>query len=296
MNSEDKSTSHLPELMFGILVMSSSGVLGRWIDFPAPIIIWLRCLFAFLPFYLFLKLTKRTTRLPSGTIGKSIVLSGVLMGAHWVTYFYALHFSTVAIGMLSLFTYPLITAFLEPIFIKTPLLKRHIPLSIIALIGVYLLVPEFSLENDQFIGILFGVGSAFIYAFRNIIVKIRIGNMGGETLMFHQVTVVMILLIPTAFMFDINWSEGLQTNWIQVTVLALFTTAFGHSLFVRSFRHFSVTSISLLSNLTPLFGILLGWIFLSELPEGNVVAGGAIILATSLVEVYLSNKDRSRNN
>jgi len=40
------------------------------------------------------------------------------MGGHWITYFYALKLSNVAIGMLSLFAYPIFTALLEPFFIK----------------------------------------------------------------------------------------------------------------------------------------------------------------------------------
>ncbi|MEQ9229748.1 MAG: EamA family transporter [Cyclobacteriaceae bacterium] len=290
---KNQSSNHLPELMFGILVMSSSGVLGRWIDLPAPVIIWLRCVIALVPFYLFLRLTGKFNRILSGSIGRSIILSGVLMGAHWVTYFYALKFSTVAIGMLSLFTYPLITAILEPIFIKTKPKTRHIPLSIIALMGLYLLVPEFSIANEQFVGILFGILSALVYSFRNIIVKIRIGKMSGELLMFHQITIVAVMLIPIAFVFKLNWNDDLATNWIPLTILALFTTAVGHSFFVRSFRFFSVTSISLLSNLTPLFGILLGWIFLSEFPQGNVLLGGVLILATTLIEIVISRKEET---
>ena len=43
------------------------------------------------------------------------------MGGHWITYFYALKFSNVAIGMLSLYTFPVMTALLEPFFIKVKL-------------------------------------------------------------------------------------------------------------------------------------------------------------------------------
>ena len=39
------------------------------------------------------------------------------MGTHWIIYFISLKLSNVAIGMLSVFTYPVITAFLEPILL-----------------------------------------------------------------------------------------------------------------------------------------------------------------------------------
>ena len=64
------------------------------------------------------------------------------MTTHWVTYFYALQWSNVAIGMLSLFTYPVITALLEPLILKTKFQKHHLILGFIVLIGVYFLAPD----------------------------------------------------------------------------------------------------------------------------------------------------------
>ena len=55
-----------------------------------------------------------------------LVVAGVFLGTHWVTYFYALQWSNVAIGMLSLFTFPVITACLEPLFLKTKFKWRHL--------------------------------------------------------------------------------------------------------------------------------------------------------------------------
>jgi drug/metabolite transporter (DMT)-like permease len=46
---------------------------------------------------------------------------GVAMGAHWVTYFQSLQLSTVAIGILPLRTYPVMTAVVEPMLVREPL-------------------------------------------------------------------------------------------------------------------------------------------------------------------------------
>ena len=37
-------------------------------------------------------------------------------GNDWVSYFYAMQVSSVAIGVVALYTYPVITVFLEPLF------------------------------------------------------------------------------------------------------------------------------------------------------------------------------------
>ena len=67
------------------------------------------------------------------------------MVAHWVTYFYALKLSNVAIGMLSMFTFPVMTALLEPFFTKQKINSIHIALALLVLIGIYFLVPDFSI-------------------------------------------------------------------------------------------------------------------------------------------------------
>ena len=109
----------------------------------------------------------------------TVFLSGVLMGVHWITYFIALKLSSVAIGMLSVFTYPIITTFLEPLMLKSKFKKSNLLLGLMVLVGIYFLAPEFSLENDQFKAIGFGVFSALCYSIRNIYMKSKSNEYEG---------------------------------------------------------------------------------------------------------------------
>jgi len=284
-------SNHFLQLLLGIFVMSSSGVLGKYITLPPPTIIWIRCVIACIALYIFFRLTNRPAPFITGRTRLTIIISGILLASHWTTYFYALQYSTVAIGMLSLFTYPVISILIEPVFLKTKFLWHHLPVSLIAFFGVYLLIPEFSLENEYTVGILFGFSSSLLYAFRNILLKQKIRELSGEVLMYYQMMTVVSIMWPALFLVSgSNWQSELTINWHSLLILGVFTSAFGHSLFVRSMAHFSVSTISILSNLTPLFGILLGLIFLNEVPEGNVVAGGCCILLTAMIEVWMHGR------
>ena len=128
---------------------------------------------------------------------------GLLLGAHWITYFYALKLSNVAIGLLSLFTFPAITAILEPIILKTKLLKSHIALGLLILVGIYFLVPEFNIENTYFKAVGFGVLSAFCFSIRNIIMKSKVEHYNGSILMVNQLLIVSIFLCPFFFILKI---------------------------------------------------------------------------------------------
>ena len=168
-------------------------------------------------------------RLDEGRDRKTVLLGGLLLGLHWVTYFYSLRLSNVAIGMLSLFTYPAITAILEPLFLKTRILKIHLILSILVLVGIYFLVPDFDIKNDDFKAVGFGLFSALCYAIRNIIMKTKINYYDGSLLMAYQLLVVTIALSPFAFFLD----TSSVIEYLPATVLlALLTTAIGHTLFL----------------------------------------------------------------
>ena len=280
--SERKITSLGPilEINLAMLFISTSGVLGRYIDLPPAVTIGIRAFGAMLLLGIFVawkgfsfKLARKDT--------VAIVLSGVLMGMHWITYFYALQLSNVAIGMLSLFTYPVMTSFLEPIFLKTKFSKMHLLLGLLVLLGVYFLAPEFSTDNNDFLAILIGLVSALCYALRNLLVKTKITTYNGSVVMWYQTLVIAVMLIPAYFLFD---TSGFVSQLPYIGILALVTTALGHTLFLFSFKYFSVTTASLMSSAQPIYGIILGILFLGEVPGIRTVIGGALILVSVLVE------------
>jgi drug/metabolite transporter (DMT)-like permease len=157
-----------------MLLISTSGVLGRYISMPPQLTIFWRALLAALFLFVFCKLRKISMKINWKKDGVSLFFGGLFMGLHWVTYFYALQLSNVAIGMLSIFTYPVITTFLEPLLLKTKFEKTHVLLGFLVLIGIYFLVPEFDLSNQHTKAVGFGVFSALCYSLRNIIMKNRL--------------------------------------------------------------------------------------------------------------------------
>ncbi|SMD37078.1 EamA domain-containing membrane protein RarD [Reichenbachiella faecimaris] len=288
MNS---TTSHFPKLIVAIVVMSTSGVLARAMDISPELAIWLRSVIAAMALGLVLKFMKLPLWIKEAKALTVVVFSTILFGLHWVSYFYALYYSSVAIGMLSLFTYPVFTAILEPIIVKSKPKLIDIALSFVAFFGVFFLVPDFDLTNDVTLGVVIGVCSALTYSLRNIMLKLHVQHHSGITLMFMQVIGLSVLLSPIFFLGDMGVQlDMIAIDWWKLLTLGLLTTAIGHTLFVVSFKNFSITVISILSTLTPLIGIGLGFLFLDELPQGNVWIGGFLISVAVLVESVKSAK------
>ncbi|MCB4807600.1 DMT family transporter [Tamlana sp. 62-3] len=274
-------------LLLSTLLLSTSGPLGKFINLDPPVIIWSRCILASVCLFIYYSIKKVNLKLGSKKDYITLTISALFFAAHLITYFYALKLSNVAIGMLSLFTYPMITALIEPIFIKVKFDPVYILLSLIVLLGLYILSPEFSIENTYFEAILFGLLSALIYALRNIISKKLISKYSGKSIMFNQLVVISIVLFPVVFLFD---TQNISTQYPYLIMLALITTAIGHTMLVSSFKHFSVSTASIISSLQPIFGILLAFIFLNEKPNINTYIGGSLILLTVIIESIRSRK------
>jgi len=278
---EKSHSKHLTELILATLFISTSGVLGRYIDVPAPVLAWARAFIAFFLLWAFCRLKNIDLKIKTNKDRRAFLIGGVFMSLHWISYFYALKLSNVALGMLSLYTFPVITALLEPLFMKTPFNKIHVFLGVLVLIGVYILAPDFNLESQHVQGILLGIFSALCYAIRILIMKQQVSKYHGSMLMFYQLLIISVFLAPSLFFME---TSGLKSQFPFVLLLALITTAIGHTMMVLSFKYFAVSTASIISSVQPVFGIILGVIFLAEIPNLNTFIGGFLILTTVVIE------------
>jgi drug/metabolite transporter (DMT)-like permease len=284
---ENSHIKNISGLLLATLFISTSGVLGKHIAMPSEVIIWFRASLAMVFLYMYCSYKKIDLKIKSTKDYKPFFISGVLMALHWVTYFYALKLSNVALGVLSLYTFPIMIALLEPLFFKVKFNPIYILLGLMVMTGLYILTPEFNIESSHVKGILFGVFSAFCYALRVLILKQHVANYNGTMLMFYQTLITTVLLVPTLFFMDIS---GLELQFPYLILLALLTTAVGHSLMLHSLKFFSASTASIISSLQPIFGIILAFFFLKEIPTINTFFGGSLILLTVVIESIRSKK------
>ena len=260
---------------------------------PVPLIIFMRVLLAGVILFLYCRYKRFDLSIRKEDL-RTILLGGIFLGIHWVTYFYALKLSNVAIALLSLYTFPAMTAILDPVFNKSRLEGIHLLLGVMILFGIYLLVPYFSFQSNYFIAVCFGLVSALSYAIRNILIKPKTKHYNQSVLMFSQLLVITVALLPVLFFFN---TTGVIEYFPATLTLALLTTAIGHTLFIQSLNYFSTTSASLMSSMSPVYGILLAAIFLDEYPNLITVLGGFVIVSTVVIEALrVKNVDKKSKN
>jgi len=96
-----------------------------------------------------------------------------------------------------------------------------------------------------------------------------------------------VILAPVLFVMD---SSNITTQYPFVIVLALLTTAIGHTIFINSLKYFKASTASIIGSTQPVFGIIIAYFFLNEIPTVNTFLGGSLILATVIIESIRSNK------
>ena len=216
-----------------------------------------------------------------------VFLLGALLAIHWVTYFHAMQISSIAVGVIALYTFPIITVFLEPLFHGESPHIKDIVSALAVLLGIYLLVPEFSLSNQTTQGLLWGVFSALFFALRNIIQGHYFKGYTARHSLFYQTLVTFIVLLP--FSFEVI-PEVTDFQWGQLVILGLIFTALPHTLFAFSLLNLKAKTVSLIACVQVVYATLFAAAVLGEWPQFSTVLGGLIVVSAAMYESYTTGK------
>lgn len=274
----------LPTLYLAIFLLSLTGLFAKLIPLDATSIIQLRSVVAAAGLALFIALQKRNFKLSRKRTYAGVYGLGVLLGLHWVTFFFSMQVSTVAIGMLALFTFPIITILLEPVFSKKRLNVGDVIAGLVMLTGLTIMVGSdlTDLQKPITLGVLSGTFSALLFSLRNLLQKYRFDGETSDSLMFHQVIAVALML---AVFVDYPEVKTLTTvSIIKIVLLGILSTATAHTLLVYSLKQLPAKSVALLSCLQPLLAAFLAWAVISETPGLSVLIGGGMILSVAAYE------------
>ncbi|MGI2070087.1 DMT family transporter [Shewanella baltica] len=283
--------SGLIELHLAVLLFGGTALFSKLIPLSALDITFLRCIVAATVLGLLVKLSRRRLTLASKQDYLVAIGLGVIVSLHWVTYFAAMQLSSVAIGMIAFFTYPVMTVIAEPLLTGSKIKLLDMISGVLVLIGVILLIPEAKLGNDTTLGIAIGIVSAILFTARNLLHKRYFSQYSGPHAMFYQTLVAVVFLMPW-HQTELN-SISLDV-WGLIILLGVAFTAAPHALFTSALRQLSAKTVGLVSCLQPFYGAMLALIILGEELNLNTVIGGTIIVATAIFETHQSHQSQRR--
>jgi drug/metabolite transporter (DMT)-like permease len=208
-----------------------------------------------------------------------LFIIGFLFALHWITYFLSIKKATASIGILGTSTYGIHLIFLGwAIRNHKPGIFDFLAL-LLALVGTYFIIPEFSLSNDTTIGILLGVLSGFCFAalpvlhqhYAHIPERIRIL---GQFL--------FALLSFSVFFPAAEWRLQ-PVDWWALLYLAIGGTFIAHSLWVRITTKISTTVSSLIFYLIIPMTMAISHFWLAEPMPIEKIAGAFLIISGNVL-------------
>ena len=270
-----------------VLIFGLTALFSKLISLTALEITLLRSIFSVIFIFAFFIWQKTSIKLSSNKDYGIAILLGMLLALHWVTYFHAMQVSSIAVGVIALYTFPIITIFLEPLFHGEKPHIKDILSAVVVLFGIYLLVPEFSLSNETTLGIFWGVLSALFFALRNIVQGHYFKGYTARHSLFYQTLVTFIVLLP--FSFEVI-PQVTTTQWGQLLVLGVFFTAVPHTLFAFSLLNLKAKTVSLVACVQVVYATIFAALFLGEWAELSTVVGGLIVLIAAMYESYTAGR------
>lgn len=272
---------HIAVFLFGF-----AGLFGKFIDSSPFYIVFGRTFLAAITLYAFLKFSTGPKTGPENKRDLFMfILQGILLAVHWCAFFYSIQLSNVAIGLVTFSTFPLFVTFLEPVCFKEKLKTFDIFTAFAVFIGIVLVVPDLDFSNNITLGAFWGIMAGFTFAILAMINRYNARKADAITIAFYQnLFAALFLVIPIVYYQP---KLPLITDLIDFLVLGIFCTALAHTLFIKSLTEIRAQTASVIAGLEPVYGVVLAFFILQEIPQIRTIFGGLIIVgATILAGIY----------
>lgn len=209
---------------------------------------------------------------------------GLITALHFVFYIAALNFTTIAHALAFTYTSPVFVALLSALYLREPLPLRKIIGVCIAIAGVAAMAgfePHYTTCNLPGSCIILGDGLALLSALCYAVYSI-VGRREREQHPLFRYTMniyglaALWLLLPALF-FAFQHAYPLPAL-AAVAALGIFPLGLGHTLYNAAIRNVHATYANLIATQEVTVGVLLGIIFLQDIPSITTLIGGLVTM------------------
>lgn len=273
---------HIGALMFGL-----TGVFGKLAAASPAVIVFGRAAFAVLALAFFARFASRTRwqrlRVQDGW---RLLLGGLLLAGHWVSFFVAVKVAGVAIATLGFASFPAFTVLLEGLIFRERIRANEILLVVLVSIGLVLVTPDFDLASGATVGLLWAVASGLLFSLLSLVNRAGSGRVPPVQAALCQNVVVGLCLLPVAAP---QLSEVSAIDWLWIGLLGVFCTGLAHSLFVASLAVIKARTAAVVFAMEPVYGITMAWLLFDENPTLRMLVGGAVIIVAIILSSQLAS-------
>ena len=272
-------------LIISMVIFGTIGLFVRSISVSSGELALYRAVLAASLIGCYLLATKQ--RIPFGQIKRELpllLLSGIAMAFNWILLFQAYKFTTVSVATLSYYFAPVIVTVACPILFKEKMGAKQWLCFAMSTLGIVLItgIGDLSAGSNHFIGILFGLGAACLYA-TVILLNKFIRKVQGIHRTFLQFIAAIIVLTPyVALTSGFNLATLDTKGWVFLLIVGLVHTGITYCLYFSSLKELPGQKAAILSYIDPLVAVLVSVLILSESMSLMQVIGGLLILGFTL--------------
>ena len=233
------------------------------------------------------RLFARDATLPGGLV------AGALFAAEFFCIFIGLQFTTASRMVVFIYIAPFVVALGMPLIARSERLSLWQSIGLVlAFAGVAWAFAEgFSQPHageKQWIGDALGVLAGVLWGGTTLAIRAStLSQASAEKTLLYQLAVSALLLLAAAWLSGAPLPERLSTlAWAALFFQVVIVTFASYLLWFWLIRHYPATRLSSFTMLTPVFGLLLGALLLTE----PVTTRLLIALATVAAGIYLVNR------
>ena len=280
-------------LHFIVFVWGFTAVIGKLITIDALPLVWYRMLMASLIILAYMFIRKFQLKVSPKTL-LMLILGGIVVSLHWVTFFMAIKVSNVSIALATMSTGAFFTALLEPFWYGRKMVGYELVFGLIVMLGLYIM---FRVETGFLNGILLALVSSFLSATFSLINGKLTQEQRPSVISFYELgSGVLFLSIYLVFSgsFDQKFFQLSVNDWMYIFILASICTAYAFIASVKILKYISPYTVMLTINLEPVYGIILAFLLLGESEKLNPLfyVGALLILTTVVANGILKNRKK----
>ena len=272
-------------LIASMAIFGTIGLFVRSISVSSGELALYRAVLASILIGIYLIITKQKIQLSK--IKKELpllIISGIAMGFNWILLFQAYRYTTVSVATLSYYFAPVLVTLVCPVLFKEKMNFRQWICFIMSTVGIILItgIGDTNGASNHFIGILFGLGAACLYA-TVILLNKFIRNVDGIHRTFLQFIAAVCVLTPYVLLTGgITLTSLNGVGWVCLLTVGIIHTGITYCMYFTSLKEIPGQQVAILSYIDPLVAVLISVTALGEAITPMQIVGGILILGFTL--------------
>ena len=278
-------------LHLSVFIFGTTGILGKLISLGSYALVWYRLLVALFALFFVFSIAKRSLALDRQT-AFTLLAVGLILGAHWLTFFEAIKRSNVSASLVCFSSVALFTSIIEPILYRRRIRWSEPVFGLGIVAGLYFV---FRFEIEFAGGMILSAISAGLAALFTVLNGLLVRRLDPKIMTVYELLGAFILSsfwLGILSLVDPQNMRPTLPDLLWLAILGIVCTAFSFMLSIQLIRRITPFSFMMAINLEPIYSILLA---LAIWPESEKMSsefyyGATFIVAMIFLNSYLKGK------